>query len=96
MSLYKFPISKILKVQTLFIQNVKFYKLFQKMIRDKILLLTKVFHSILFLKLVIIHITRKCGTTHSLSNLLLIYDFSIGKKNFKIFFQTGFKSSGSF
>ena len=65
------------------------------MIGDKILL-TKVFHSILFLKLLIIQITKKRGTTHSLSNLLLIHGFSIGEKIFKIFSQFGFKSGGSF
>ena len=66
------------------------------MIGDKILLLTKVFYSILFLKLLIIHITKKHCTTYSLLNLLLIHGLSIGEKIFKTFFQIGFKSGGSF
>ena len=66
------------------------------MIGNKVLLLTNVFHKILFLKPLITLITKRHGLTLSMLDLLPIHGFSIGEKKPKHLFQTGFKNGDSF
>ena len=96
LSLSKFRISKTLRVLILPIQNEKFYKSFLKRIGNKVLLLIKDFLKILFLKPLIILITKMCGFTCFLSNHLPTHGFLIGEIRLKQLFQIGFKNGGSF